>query len=217
MKNFLLLAILSVIFVSCNKESIKGSGATTSEHRNLSGFSAVSTNGSTNVYIKQGDDFDVEVSAYGNLVPYLETISQNGTLVIRYKNNTNVRNDNSQVFITMPRITGLNINGSANITSTGNFPAVDQFNASINGSGTIKMDSAKASHSNISISGSGDVKCFPLLSENVKINISGSGNVETHVTGNLDVTISGSGTVYYKGNPSKVTNNISGSGKLISQ
>ncbi len=46
------------------------------------------------------------------------------------------------------------------------------------------------------------------------VRISGSGNVEINVKDELDATISGSGSVSYKGSPSKVNSNASGSGKV---
>jgi hypothetical protein len=45
-----------------------------------------------------------------------------------------------------------------------------------------------------------------------EVRISGSGDVEISVKAELDASISGSGTVNYKGNPNHVNSNALGSG-----
>lgn len=217
MKKFFYLVILSAAFFSCGKDKVKGSGEITTEQRVVTDFSSVSVRGSSKVHITQGDSLQVQVKAYSNLLPYLLTVSQNGRLTISYSDDANIENDNSEIFITMPEITGLTTNGSAIIDATGTFLAVDEFNTAIYGSGSITMDSAATTYFNAVISGSGDLKCYPLMAKNAQIHISGSGNVETYVSQNLSATISGSGNVYYKGNPPVVTADISGSGKMIPQ
>lgn len=217
MKNFLFLTVMSVAFASCEKDKVKGSGAVTTEQRNVSDFSAIFVSGSTNVFITQGNNFEVQVKAYSNLLPYLETKSQNGKLTIGYKSNSNIQNDNSQVFIVMPSLNSLSVSGSGNINATGNFPTVNQFNAFVSGSGNINMDTAEVDDLTITISGSGNVKSYPLRSQNAEININGSGNAEVYVSQNLNAAINGSGSVYYKGNPPTVNSKISGSGKMIPQ
>ena len=48
----------------------------------------------------------------------------------------------------------------------------------------------------------------------MEISISGSGNCRCWVENDLEVRVSGSGSVYYKGDPEKVDARISGSGKV---
>lgn len=77
----------------------------------------------------------------------------------------------------------------------------------VNGSGTASSMKAR-------ISGSGRVNARDLKVDTCDVTISGSGGVEIHVNKSLDANISGSGSVYYSGNPSKVNSNSSGSGKV---
>jgi hypothetical protein len=53
-----------------------------------------------------------------------------------------------------------------------------------------------------------------LTTETCNVRISGSGDVSIHVREELDVTISGSGGVSYRGNPSHVNSHASGSGSV---
>jgi len=217
MKRYFLYVIVIIAMVSCQKERVTGSGPVSTEQRNVSGFSSVNVSGSSNVFITQGSAFDVKVKAYSNLIPYLETKVQNGTLLIAYKSNSNVRNDNSEVYITMPALSELTTNGSGNINSTGDFSGIDNLNASVSGSGNISIESGVANNFKITISGSGDVKSFGLSAKQADVSISGSGDVQVTVLENLKASINGSGNIYYKGNPPTVNSHISGSGQVIKQ
>jgi hypothetical protein len=49
----------------------------------------------------------------------------------------------------------------------------------------------------------------------VKVDMSGSGVASVHASDALDLHMSGSGTLTYTGDPKQVTQQISGSGKVI--
>jgi hypothetical protein len=83
----------------------------------------------------------------------------------------------------------------------------------VSGSGRIAA-SGSADFIKTNISGSGKVLAANMEANRCEIRISGSGDVEINVKNELDATISGSGTVGYKGNPSKVNSHSSGSGKV---
>ena len=65
----------------------------------------------------------------------------------------------------------------------------------------------------LKISGSGTINLLNLSAKYVSAETSGSGKTTVRVSDNLDVRISGSGDVYYAGNPS-VHTVISGSGRV---
>jgi len=104
---FVVFAAVMLTLISCSKERITGNGSVITETRNINNFKSVSVSGSTNVYITEGAVFKVEVKGYNNLLPYFETKLVNTTLELGYKENTNVRNDNTEVFITMPVLESL--------------------------------------------------------------------------------------------------------------
>jgi hypothetical protein len=84
---------------------------------------------------------------------------------------------------------------------------------SISGSGKIEPKGS-TDVARIHISGSGKVLGADFQTKRTEVRISGSGDVEISVKDEIDSQISGSGTVSYKGNPSKVNNSSSGSGRL---
>lgn len=64
------------------------------------------------------------------------------------------------------------------------------------------------------IEGSGWIRSFDLSSELTDVRIEGSGSAEVSVEIDLDVFITGSGDVYFKGHPS-VNSQITGTGEVI--
>lgn len=105
----------------------------------------------------------------------------------------------------------LNITGSGNIES--NNVLITKTNSNINGSGNIISEGVSVSQS-INVSGSGNFQGFKLITENTNITSNGSGDTEVTADISLDIDISGSGSVYYKGS---ATPNVSsnGSGSVV--
>ena len=66
---------------------------------------------------------------------------------------------------------------------------------------------------NAEISGTGNLSAFELLAKRFNLKSSGVGNANINVANNLDVDISGTATVNYKGNP-QIQQEISGVASL---
>ncbi len=92
---------------------------------------------------------------------------------------------------------------------------VEDLSSTIEGSGDINIDGS-ALNSELEVTGSGRQRAGELNTDVCKATISGSGIIDTNVNNSLDVTIIGSGTVNYVGNP-VITSYISGSGKIVKQ
>lgn len=216
LKYIFIVLILSTGLSSCEKDAIRGEGSVITENRVTPDFTAVDMGGASKVHISYGTTFSVQVKGYANLVPLYEAKVRNNKLILGFKNNYNIRNDNTEVFITMPDLRDLHLSGSGDSDISGNFPHTESLSLSISGSAGIDMETGSTDDLDVQISGSGDVNVFGLIAENADISISGSGKVRTRVTNALDVSISGSGTVYYKGSP-QIYSKISGSGEVVKQ
>ena len=103
------------------------------------------------------------------------------------------------------------VSGSGRVVLRANIDNTASFG--ISGSGKIEA-SGSADFVRTRISGSGKVLAADLETKRCEVRISGSGDVEINVISELDATISGSGSVSYRGNPKKVNSNASGSGKV---
>lgn len=218
MKNILIAVFTcGILLLSCSKEKIAGSGSVVTEQRNVSNFYSVKVNGSSKVYITQGITYNVTAKAYENILPVLQTRVENGVLIIDYKNNANITNDNSEISITMPAISGLEVSGDGSISTLGTFIDINNLSVSLSGSGAININKATPVNYVVKISGSGNINSFGVVAEDAAVNINGSGNASLSLTGNLNAIITGSGNIYYKGNNVQVTSQISGSGHVIKQ
>jgi hypothetical protein len=103
------------------------------------------------------------------------------------------------------------ISGSGRVMAS--LATSNQLDVDISGSGKFE-GSGTGKEIKTNISGSGKVYASNLEVDKCNVRISGSGDVEINVKSDLDATISGSGTVSYKGNPSHVNGHSSGSGKV---
>lgn len=233
MKNFTILLISSLSFLSCNV--ISGNGNITDDNREISNIHTVKTSGSIDVEIKSDDNFGLTVQDDENLLPYLVTEVRNGVLNIHYKNGYTISNDHAKVFVNAPsfdkiitsgsgdieskgmikndREIAFNLSGSGDVSAVVDAPSIK---VSGSGSGNIKL-SGRTKYFDCRISGSGDVNCGNLKSENTSISISGSGNARVFASVHLVARTSGSGDIYYFGNPQSPEIHASGSGKVQAQ
>jgi hypothetical protein len=221
-KRFLvILIILSLATFACSavtvnfgpSQTIQGSGEIVSETRNVSGFTALSLQGSADVDVTFGDAEAVVVEADDNILPLIQTNVQNGQLVISTKNNTNYQSAYpARVLVTMKSLDGLRLNGSGSINVSD--LNGDSLQITLPGSGNITVQGT-ANSVNITLSGSGIVNCAELKAKSATAKISGSGNIDVYASSSLDARVSGSGVIKYSGNPVNVTKSVSGSGTIL--
>jgi hypothetical protein len=165
----------------------------------------VSVSGSGDVIgqsVISADDLDLNVSGSGSLTLDINAtgdveadVSGSGDIDLKGK----CKSFDSDVSGSGKVILAVNINDNASF--------------GVSGSGKIQA-SGSANSVRTTISGSGKVLAANLETNRCEVRISGSGDVEINVKNELDATISGSGSVAYKGNPSKVNSHASGSGKV---
>jgi len=86
--------------------------------------------------------------------------------------------------------------------------------ATVSGSGRIELV-GEAVVADYKLSASGKIDALDLMVEDAVATISGSGKILVYATETLDVTITASGDVLYRGNP-VVTSQITGSGRVSS-
>ena len=83
----------------------------------------------------------------------------------------------------------------------------------VSGSGKIQAQGS-AQEVKVGIGGSGRVNAGELATDRCTVRISGSGDAEINVKEELEVSISGSGSVVYSGDPKRVNSHASGSGHV---
>lgn len=233
--NFLLIVFtIASILSSCKfvgNCQIKGKGPIVEKKINVTNFHSLKSNGDFNIVLKQGEGFEVIVKSHENVIELLDTQIVEGVWNIKLNENVYFDGDIT-IFITMPTLKMLKINGSGDVTAS-TFNNIADLELVINGSGNIKFDSLIAQSlsseingsgdiqisgnvpiQTISIAGSGDYNSEKCDSKDVSVKIAGSGDVKVTATDNLNVKIAGSGDVYYKGKP-QTNFKVSGSGEVI--
>jgi len=235
MKKLSILFIFSLLMLallpSCRK--VDGKGPVVSETRNISGFSEIKSDFNGDVYVSQGNTYNIRIEAQQNIIDVLETVLNDGIMTIRVKSNTVIRPDSRvRVYVTTPSVTGLRVSGSGSMTvqeplNTANLYirvngsgdvnitklTAGSLDADISGSGEINIFNGTADFEDIDITGSGSADCSGLAANSADVRISGSGDARVYALNHLKVRISGSGNVYYRGLPA-IDVSISGSGKL---
>ncbi|MEM8894281.1 MAG: head GIN domain-containing protein [Bacteroidota bacterium] len=90
----------------------------------------------------------------------------------------------------------------------------EQIEAVISGSGNVELIGTSQDLFG-TVAGSGNIRAKDLPVSNAEVVIAGSGNAEVSVAESLDVRIAGSGSVFYYGDPSDISQSITGSGSVI--
>ena len=211
-----IISITIILLSACAKDKLRGEGPIVTEYRTLlvvGGLETVKINGSTDVHVTYGNNYELAVKGYGNLVAALSTDVRNHVLTVEFANHYNVRNDNTEIFLTIPHLPNIDINGSSNVDASGNFPDQADLFFHVNGSAKINAGFINVENLDVKINGSGNLNVTNVTAQNAKIGISGSGKVKATVSKNLKASISGSGEILYQGDANLETN-ISGSGKV---
>lgn len=229
MRTILTAFLLAIVFCSC--EHITGSGNIITQTRNPNHFQGVQTSGSIDVEIMNDATPSVKVEADDNVMQYIVTDVNGGLLNVHYKNHISFDNIHVKVYVSAPDFNKLFVAGSGAITSkntvktteletkvsgSGDINAIvdaPSVTANIGGSGTISLE-GRTRNFDCSIGGSGDIKCNRLLSENTTVSITGSGTAHVFASIHLVAKVTGSGDVYYSGNPPSPEIHTTGSGSI---
>lgn len=228
----LVVALIAIASVSCEIDEIciKGDGPTITRTLELESFTSIRNDLSADVFISMGDTQQVIVEGQENIIELLELEVNNGTWNIDLDKNCIRNNNGLRIFITLPQVDRIEIDGSGSVISENTLSnseltlitdgsgemdiALDvaRLITRIEGSGTMQLEGL-ADDFTIAIRGSGDVRAFNVDALRVDVQVRGSGDVEVTAREFLKVDIDGSGDVYYKGDP-ELDIRIDGSGDV---
>ena len=230
-----LLVIITAIG-ACKKENecITGNGDIKQETRDVGEYNTVTASGAFNITFAQTSISQVDLFGDSNILPIIKTTVANKNLNISTDGSTCYTTNNTvEITLSSPLITRLTLDGSGKIVGNGlnqddlyyqtNGAAVinssftvKNFESHINGSGNASYVGT-AETSILTITGTGSIFASTLFTDKCTVTISGVGDVRIHVNEELNVIISGTGSVYYSGDPGIINTNITGSGQLIKE
>lgn len=232
MKHLIILMALSLGFSAChfNFKVIRGNGDIVLREIDTDYFTDLDINGNYKVELYYSDQPKVVVETDENLFEYLEIESRNGLLSI---NNKNTLKPSKQLLIEIyyKELRSIKSSGASSIEHPETLMA-DELKVGLSGAGSIKLSlkineldlnlsgagvlevSGQANSQIVNLSGAGALEAKDLESQYCEINISGVGNAKVNVVKELNATISGLGNIEYFGNPEKISQNVSGMGKV---
>ena len=203
------------------------------ETRTPGSFTQVENNGSWDIYIQKGSKDEVRLESGSFDLSKVITEVDRGKLKIKLEKG-NWRNVDLTVYVSVRNLESVGNGGSGDMILESDFGAnnfsiglsgsgnittqtinADKLNIGMSGSGKVYIAGGQADKVHIGQSGSGDLDALNFLADAVDIGKSGSGDTSISVNQALTVGSSGSGNIYYRGNPEKQSIGISGSSRLI--
>lgn len=237
MKHYnLAIALFWVLSSSCNLigwERLPGDGHVITKARSVGAFQSVSVSGAINLIVSNSNEQKVSVKVDENLQRYVLVSEEGGVLKVRTEGGYSlIPADKIEVFVSAPFFEKLDVSGACDIRSEGLLMNSGQLDMAISGAGSIDMElnapkvvvdlsgsghvrlKGETQNLKLDLSGAADAKCFDMLSEYTSIDISGAGSAEVFASVRLEAKVSGAGSVRYKGNPTFVTQKVSGAGSV---
>lgn len=209
--------------------------AQNSQIRTPGSFTQIENNGSWDVEITKGSKEEVRLESSGFDLTKVITEVDRDKLTIKLEKG-NYKNVNIKVFVTVRELESVGNGGSGDMMVNSDFGAntfsiglsgsgsittrninAEKLSVGMSGSGKVIIEGGQADEASIGQSGSGNLQAINFIAEEVKIAKSGSGTTSIGVVESLTVGASGSGNVYYRGNPEKQSIGVSGSTKVIKQ
>ena len=225
MKSTILL--FSLFFVAINVL------AQQTETRTPGNFTKINSGGSWDVFVQIGDRDEVRLGSTNISLDKVITEVENNTLKISLEKG-NYRSLGLTVYVTVREVETIKSTGSGSIkvqsdislgslslgnTGSGNIILknvnADNLSVGMTGSGYIAVESGSVEVLTLTQTGSGDFKGEGLSAENATINKTGSGQSQIGEVENLSVKSTGSGNVYYTGNPGSTNISATGSAKVM--
>jgi hypothetical protein len=230
---FIIILLHQNISAQFWKEKISGNGNVVEKTRSIDFFDKISVTGAFEVKIYNGKSGKITIRSDENLIDIIETYTKSGKLIIRINPDFDLRKY-KVLYLEVPveYLTQINLTGSGhifndfdfdgknlqvNLTGSGEIflsSRVNHTKLNLTGSGQIKID-GKTELLEAKLTGSGDIEAKNLTAQECEAKLTGSGNMDITVVKKLEAKLSGSGIIYYYGEPDFLKTKSFGSGDII--
>lgn len=236
MKKLLLVLFATAVLASCQYlggKKIKGDGNITTREHAVTSFKNVEVSGAIDLFVAQGDVKPVRIETDDNLQQYIEVSQPGDRLVIRFREGTNPQPTHKiKAYVSAPVYSSIDVSGASNITGQTKIANTEDIKLQVSGAGDINMDvNAPGIHAEVSgagtvnlkgetktfdldLTGAGKAHCYELLSEHTTVDISGAADADVFASEKLNATVSGAGSVTYKGGAGNIQQKVSGAGSV---
>lgn len=226
------LATASTFAPNGNNKVIKGSGKVISEERSVTVFSKVYASSGINVFIEQGNDNSLKISADDNLIKYIRTEVSDGTLHIGFQEGIIPRDARQMdAYIKMEQIESLKATSGADIKGT-TLLTVRDISLITNSAGDIEIEldaqqihASATSGADIILKGQAeslkgnltsgaDLKAPELKVQVCDIYLSSGSNAYIDVEKSISYSVSSGAGLTCKGHPKVTKAHVSSGGKV---
>lgn len=190
--------------------SIKGSGVSKSDQRNVSEFKNIEVGGVFKVEVTIQDNFDVRVEADDNLLEYIKTDVDGETLEISTTKRISTRSP-IIVRVGAPALDKIDCSGASKMSIV-NLDNTD-FTANISGASAVSA-AGKTKNLRVELSGASRIDAGQLAAEIVWVEGSGASKADVSVSEKLDADLSGASRVSYSGSPKDIRKDVSGASSV---
>lgn len=232
------IAIIAMLVAGCAPKAtqvpegtIVGSGKVISETRDVAGITSIVFSAPGYLTISQGDAESLSVQAEDNILPVIVTEVKDGVLTIGIKDGSLIKTSSMiQYTLTVKDLSAIENVDTGYVVANG--LTVKDFSYKASNSGKAKFASLTAANLTIETTGSGEIAMTGtadtltltnsgaaifngagMTVKDATLTLSGTADSTVNATGKLDVTLSGSGNLFYVGTPT-ITQNVTGTGKI---
>lgn len=231
-RNFFSAGLISIplmLILSSCMDCMEGNGKMATRTAKFTEITAINLSLSADVKLVNDSTGTVKIEGESNLIEAI-ILEQQGTKLRITSDPCFSANKPITITIPMKTVSDLQVNGAGSITSESKLTS-SGLELGINGSGDIKLEvdandvmskingsgniilKGSAHRHKIEVNGSGNVEAENFPTGNVAITVNGSGDCKIFATTALGIKIRGSGSVYYSGTPD-ISSDIKGSGSL---
>ena len=189
---------------------VKGNGIKATETRAVTAFTAIDATGVGSLKLRVGEEESLKITADENILPLIKSEVKDGVLVLSTTGATKSKTD--IVFeATAKTIKRLENSGTVSINAKGFNGGALSVETSGVGSITLvgRVDSLNAE-----LSGVGSLDAEELIADRVKTSLSGVGSATVRAEKSMSGTVSGVGSLTWKGAATDVSTNVSGIGRV---
>jgi hypothetical protein len=207
-----LILLFPVLVTGCHHEmgkGVAGSGKRVMEKRDVTPFTAISTEGAFTIEVTCQKNLSLEVEGDDNVLPLVRAeVSGN---VLRIKNTQSYSVDDPvKIKISVPNLEAVSVSGAGQIDIKG--MNNEKFEIDSDGAPSITV-TGDTKLVDIKTNGAGRIDTHKLHALRAVVESNGVSKVDLDVADQLDVTVSGPSSITYRGDP-VVNKTVNGPGKV---
>ncbi len=215
---------------------IPGSGVAKEEARAVDAFHAIDAGSAlqVTVLVTPGAKPTGKINGDDNLVPLIESVVRDGTLILRLKDNSSISPKLPLLAeVTAGELDGVEASGAASVKVKGG-TKVNRFTATTSGAADVAVEKVESSQAvanasgashivlagsaaslKVDASGASQVKAEALVVEEAEVSISGASGVALHANKSVEGDVAGASRLDIHGSPARKDFSITGASQVV--